>query len=93
MNYRSLWVSNKSSTFAADFKNKQKTMTKTFIIDLLPEMGAYATTMFGDICTISVARLATKFTSRKEAMDYMKEHFSEYKDAKIRTFPLLDAPK
>ena len=66
-------------------------MAKTFIIDLLPEIGTYATTMFGDICTTSVPSLATKFNSRKEAMDYINEHFSGYKCAKVRTLATLKA--
>lgn len=66
-------------------------MKKTFIIDLLPEFGIYATTMFGDICTTGVPSLATKFNSRKEATDYMIEHFSGYRAAKVRVLAQLDA--
>lgn len=68
-------------------------MKKTFIIDLLPEIGTYATTMFGDICTTSVPRLATQFSSRKEATDYLNQHFSGYRCAKVRTLATLEAPK
>lgn len=68
-------------------------MKKYFIIDLLPEFGTFATTMFGDICTTSVPRLATKFGSRKEATEYMREHFSGYHTAKVRSLAVLEASK